>query len=78
MPLTMTISQTSGAYAVTVDSQQGPGVMEGVALSGNQMTFSAYPAPEMSVFFTLNFEGDSFTGSMDGGQFTANVSGKKR
>ena len=78
MPLTMTISQTSGAYAVTVDSQQGGGAMEDVTLDGNQMTFSAFPSPEMSIFFTLVFEGDSFTGTMDGGQFVANVSGKKR
>ncbi len=78
MPLTMTISQTSGAYAVMVDSQQGTGAMEDVTLDGNQMTFWASPTPEMSIYFALNFEGDSFTGTMDGGQFAADVSGKKR
>ena len=78
MPLTMTISQTSGAYAVVADSPQGPATMEDVTLDGNQMTFWASPAPEMSIYFALIFEGDSFTGSMDGGQFAANVSGKKR
>ena len=78
MPLTMTISQTAGAFAVLVDSQQGSSSMEDVTLDGNKMTFTAAPAPEMVIYFTLNFEGDAFTGTMDGGQFAADVSGKKR
>ena len=36
------------------------------------------PAPEPVIYFTVNFEGDALTGTMDAGQFIGNFSGKKR
>jgi hypothetical protein len=78
MPGTLTITGTPGAYSGTVAAQQGGTAIEDVTVDGNHVTFLVSPMPEIAIFFDLTFEGDSFTGTLDGGQFGGNISGKKR
>jgi hypothetical protein len=78
MPATLTISGSPGAYTGTISGQMGSTPLSGITVDGDKMTFSLAPAPEMVIRMALVFSGDTFTGTVDGGQFTANMSGKKR
>jgi hypothetical protein len=78
MQATLTITGTPGAYSGTLDAQQGGSAIEDVVVDGTHVTFWVSPMPEFGIFFDLNFEGDTFTGTLDGGEFVADFSGKKR
>jgi hypothetical protein len=78
LPMTMTFSGSEGAYTGSIDTEMGGATMEDIAVDGNLVTFWVSPDPNFSIYFALDFEGDSFTGTLDGGEFVADVYGKKR
>ena len=78
MPATLTITGTPGAYQGVANSEMGRTPVSNIEVDGNMMSFFV-DTPDMSVYFNVLFEGDSFTGSFDaGGGMGGYVSGKKR
>jgi hypothetical protein len=78
MNAVLTISEVEGGYTASISTERGASEVTEFTVEGNQVTFWVTPDPRMSIFFTLEFEGDSFTGTLDGGEFVADFNGKKR
>ena len=75
--VTLTINGTAGAYTGSVDSEMGPGQVTDITVQGNEMTFLV-DTGDMAVFFSVVFDGDTFTGDFDAGGMGGYISGKKR
>jgi hypothetical protein len=78
MNAVLTISEAEGDYTASISTEQGASEVDQFTVDGNQVTFWVTPDPRMSIYFDLEFEGDALTGTMDGGEFWAEFSGKKR
>lgn len=73
----LSISGEPGAYTGTVDSEMGPAPVSNITVDGDNMTF-VVDTPDMSVFFSVIFDGDSFSGEFDAGGMGGYINGKKR
>jgi hypothetical protein len=73
----LSISGEPGAYTGTVDSEMGPAPVSNITVDGDNMTF-VVDTPDMSVFFSVVFDGDTFSGDFDAGGMGGYINGKKR
>jgi hypothetical protein len=73
----LTITGEEGAYEGTVSSDMGSMAVSDVVVDGQQMTF-VVDSPDMTVFFTVVFEGENFSGEFDAGGMGGYVTGTKR
>ena len=77
MPATLTIEGEADAYTGTVDTEMGLEALSDITVDGQQMSF-VVDTPDMVVYFTVLFDGDSFSGDFDAGGMGGSVSGTKR
>jgi hypothetical protein len=75
--VTLSITGTRGDYTGSVESEMGPGDVTDITIQGNEMTF-VVETPDMSVFFAVVFDGDTFTGDFDAGDMGGYISGTRR
>ena len=73
----LTITGEAGAYSGSVETEMGPGRVSDVAVDGQNMSF-VVDTGDMTVFFSVLFDGDTFTGDFDAGGMGGSVSGTKR
>ncbi|MGD2122728.1 MAG: hypothetical protein PVJ76_13330 [Gemmatimonadota bacterium] len=73
----LTITGEEGAYAGEVSSEMGSMPVSDIVIDGQQMSF-VVDSPDMTVFFTVMFDGDDFSGEFDAGGMGGYVTGTKR
>ena len=66
MGATLTIAGEAGAYTGTVDTEMGLESISDVTINGQEMTF-VVDTPDMVVYFSVLFEGDTISGDFDAG-----------
>jgi len=77
MGAVLSISGDAGAYTGTVDSEMGPAPVRDIVVEGDAMTF-VVDTPDMSVFFSVTFDGDTFSGDFDAGGMGGTITGTRR
>ncbi len=73
----LTITGEEGAYSGNVSSDMGSMPVSDIVIDGQQMSF-VVDTPDMTVFFTVVFEGEDFSGDFDAGGMGGYVTGTKR
>ena len=73
----LTITGEEGAYEGNVSSDMGSMPVSDIVVDGQQMSF-VVDSPDMTVFFTVVFEGEDFSGEFDAGGMGGYVTGTKR
>ena len=74
---TLTITGTEGAYEGSVSSEMGTMPVSDVVIDGQTMSF-VVDSPDMTVFFSVVFDGPNFSGDFDAGGMGGYVTGTKR
>jgi hypothetical protein len=74
---TFTITGSPGAYGGSISSDMGIIPLRDIEVDGLELSFVG-DLPDVTVFFTLSFEGDSFNGQWDAGGMVGSMSGTKR
>lgn len=72
---TVTISGSPGAYTGSIDTDVGAAGLADFVVEENRLSFSV---PEAGVFMQVVFEGDGFTGTIEGAMGTGSITGTKR
>lgn len=77
MGATLTIAEEAGAYTGSVDTEMGLESISDITVDGQEMTF-VVDTPDMVVYFSLLFDGDTVSGDFDAGGMAGSLSGTKR
>jgi hypothetical protein len=73
----LTLTETEAGYEGSVDTDMGFMQLSDIVLEGQEMTF-VVDTPDMAVFFSVVFDGDTMTGDFDAGGSPGIVTGTKR
>ena len=74
---TFTITGEPGAYTGSISSDMGIIPLRNIEVDGLDLSFVG-DLPDVTVFFTMTFEGNSFKGEWDAGGMIGSMSGTKR
>jgi len=72
---TVTIRGTEGAYTGSIDTDIGSAGLAEIVVEENRVTFSV---PEAGVFMAVVYEGDGFSGTIEGAMGAGNIVATKR